>query len=101
MSARQVQRGTPFTTKPSGEWPLRVPQSYFVDSDNTVRNDAWTTLGLRAEWNVTRVGVVAFVEGRNLLDERYSGSVQVDNAAGRYYEPADRRAVYAGLRWSR
>jgi outer membrane receptor protein involved in Fe transport len=56
---------------------------------------------LRAEWTVARAGVTAFLEGRNLLDERYSGSVQVDNAAGRFYEPADRRAVYAGLRWSR
>ena len=42
-----------------------------------------------------------FAEGRNLLDERYSASVQVDNAAGRYFEPADGRSIYAGLRWSR
>jgi hypothetical protein len=48
-----------------------------------------------------RAGVTAFLEGRNLLDERYSGSVQVDNAAARFYEPSDRRAFYAGLRWSR
>jgi hypothetical protein len=26
-------------------------------------------------------------------------SVQVDNAAGRYYEPSDRRAFYVGMRW--
>jgi hypothetical protein len=26
--------------------------------------------------------------------------VQVDNAAGKYYEPADGRSFYAGLRWS-
>jgi len=83
---------------PSVEW---LPRSYFVDSENTARNDAWSTLGLRAEWALARAGVTAFVEGRNLLDERYSASVQVDNAAGRYYEPADRRAVYVGLRWSR
>jgi iron complex outermembrane recepter protein len=87
-----------FSISPRVEW---VPQSYFVNSDNTVKNDAWATLGLRAEWTVARAGVTAFLEGSNLLDERYSGSVQVDNAAGRFYEPADRRAVYAGLRWSR
>jgi iron complex outermembrane receptor protein len=87
-----------FSIVPRVEW---VPQSYFVNSDNTVKNDAWMTLGLRAEWTVARAGVTAFVEGRNLLDERYSGSVQVDNAAGRFYEPSDRRAAYAGLRWSR
>ena len=83
---------------PQVEW---VPQSYFVNSDNTAKNDAWATLGLRAEWDIARAGVTAFVEGRNLLDARYSASVQVDNAAGRYYEPADRRTLYAGLRWSR
>jgi iron complex outermembrane recepter protein len=87
-----------FSIAPRIEW---VPRSYFVDSDNTVTNNAWAALGLRAEWAVAGAGVTAFVEGRNLLDERYSASVQVDNAAGRFYEPADRRAVYAGLRWSR
>jgi hypothetical protein len=25
----------------------------------------------------------------------------VDNAAGKYFEPSDGRAFYAGLRWSR
>jgi hypothetical protein len=45
--------------------------------------------------------VVDTVEARNLLDTRYSGSVQVDNAAGAYYEPADARSLFAGLRWSR
>ena len=83
---------------PRVEW---IPQSYFMDSENTVKNDAWASLGLRAEWALARAGVTAFAEGRNLLDERYSASVQVDNAAGRYYEPADPRAVYVGLRWSK
>jgi iron complex outermembrane receptor protein len=83
---------------PRVEW---VPRSYFVDSENTVENGAWATLGLRVEWSIARAGVAAFAEGRNLFDRRYAGSVQVDNAAGRYYEPADRRAVYAGLRWAR
>jgi hypothetical protein len=26
--------------------------------------------------------------------------VQVDNAAGKYFEPADGRSFYAGLRWT-
>ena len=83
---------------PTVEW---VPSSYFVNSENTVENGSWSSLGVRAEWAIARAGVTAFVEGRNLLDEQYSGSVQVDNAAGRFFEPADRRSVYAGLRWSR
>ena len=46
-------------------------------------------------------GATVFAQGSNLADRRFSQSVQVDNAAGRFYEPADRRAVYAGLRWAR
>ena len=56
---------------------------------------------MRGEWKLDSEGLTAFVEGRNLLDGRYSASVQVDNAAARFFEPADRRAVYAGLQWSR
>jgi iron complex outermembrane receptor protein len=101
----EYEHASGLSIAPTVEW---VPSSYFVNSDNTVENGSWATLGLRAEWaivrpgvNAIRTGLTAFVEGRNLLDERYSGSVQVDNAAGRFYEPADRRSVYAGLRWSR
>jgi iron complex outermembrane receptor protein len=77
-----------------------VPTSYYVDSRNTVKNEPWTAVGVRAEWVMQRAGLTAFAEGRNLLDRRYSGSVQVDNANGAYFEPADRRAVYGGLRWT-
>jgi iron complex outermembrane receptor protein len=78
-----------------------VPQSYFVNSANTVRNDAWNSIGFRAEWESSTTGMTAFVAGQNLANRRYSGSVQVDNAAGNYYEPADARSFYAGLRWQR
>jgi iron complex outermembrane receptor protein len=84
------------TLRPNVEW---VPGSYYVNSANTESNDGWTTLGMRAELLVPRLGAMLFVEGRNLADERYSGSVNVDDAAGRFYQPADARSVYLGLRW--
>jgi iron complex outermembrane receptor protein len=87
-----------FSVAPRAEW---VPASYFVNSTNTVRNESWATFGARAEWSLERLGATAFVEGHNLLDARYSGSVQVDNAAGRFFEPAEPRSVYAGFRWGR
>jgi len=87
-----------FSLAPVAEW---VPKSYFVNSANTARNDSWATLGLRGEWAIARAGVTAFVEARNLFNERYSGSVQVDNATGAYYEPSDTRSLFAGLRLSR
>jgi iron complex outermembrane receptor protein len=85
-----------FSLAPSVEW---IPQSYFVDSQNTVKNDGWTNLSIRADW-ATQYGVTLFAAGQNLANRRFSQSVQVDNAAGKYYEPADSRSFYAGLRWS-
>jgi iron complex outermembrane receptor protein len=87
-----------FSLAPAVEW---VPEGFFVNSGNTVKNDAWANIGVRAEWAIESAGVAAFVNGRNLADRRMSASVQVDNAAGKFYEPSDGRAVYAGLRWSR
>ena len=84
------------TVSPSIEW---VPDDLFVDSANTVRSDGWLTLGLRAEWEIEGLGATAFVEGRNLTDEVYSPTVAVDDAAGRYFQPADGRSLYAGVRW--
>jgi iron complex outermembrane receptor protein len=81
---------------PSLEW---VPESYFVNSANADRNLGWATFGLRAEWEWTNAGLTMFAAAQNLTDHLYSGSVQVDNATGKYYEPADRRSVYAGFRY--
>lgn len=81
---------------PSVEW---VPQPYFVNSANTLRNSKRTVFGVRAEWRAPRGGVTAFVAVQNLTNVRYAGSVQVDNAAGKFLEPADGRGIYGGLRW--
>ncbi|HEV7838010.1 MAG TPA: TonB-dependent receptor [Gemmatimonadaceae bacterium] len=85
-----------FSVAPSVEW---VPESYFLDSQNTVTNDGWTNISLRAEL-ATAYGVNLFAAGQNLGNRRFSQSVQVDNAAGKWFEPADGRSFYAGLRWT-
>lgn len=87
-----------FTLTPSMEW---VPGSYFVNSANTVENQGWTSLSFRAEFHSDRTGATVFVAGENLTDSRHSASVQVDNAAGRSFEPVDGRSFYVGLRWAR
>ena len=84
-----------FSLAPSVEW---IPQSYFVNSQNTAKNEGWTNLSLRADW-ITPYGMTLFVAGQNLADRRFSQSVQVDNDAGKFFEPADGRSFYAGLRW--
>jgi iron complex outermembrane receptor protein len=85
-----------FSLAPSVEW---IPNSYFLDSQNTVKNDGWTNISLRAELS-TSFGVNVFAAGQNLTNRRFSQSVQVDNAAGKWFEPADGRSFYAGLRWT-
>ena len=86
------------TFAPSLEW---VPDDTYVDSANSVRSDGWLALGLRAEWAIDAIGAVAFAEARNLTDEVYSPTFSVDDAAGRYFQPADGRSLYAGVRWHR
>ncbi len=87
-----------FSLAPSVEW---APTSYFVNSENTETNRGWINLGLRAEWALPGPGLTIFAAGQNLTDTRRSPSVQVDNAAGRFYEPMDGRSYYIGLRWGR
>jgi iron complex outermembrane receptor protein len=85
-----------FSIAPSVEW---IPQSYFLDSPNTMKNNGWTNLSIRADWT-TAYGMTLFAAGQNLANRSFSQSAQVDNAAGKYYEPADGRSFYAGLRWT-
>ena len=42
----------------------------------------------------------AFVRLDNVLDRAYVGSVIVNEANGRHFEPGAGRAVQAGLRWT-
>ena len=87
-----------FSLAPSLEW---APGSYFVDSGNTISNEGWINLGLRAELALENQGLTLFAAGQNLTDERRSPSVQVDNSAGRFFEPMDGRSFYFGVRWGR
>jgi iron complex outermembrane receptor protein len=85
-----------FGFRPSVQW---AGGDYYVNSANTVRNNGWLTVSARAEYLLTRFDARIFVEGRNLTDRLYSGAVNVDDAAGRFFLPADRRSFNAGLQW--
>ena len=87
-----------WTVSPNLEW---VPDESFLDSANTATNDGWATFGVRGEWSLADAGIVVFAEARNLTDEVYSPAVTVDDAADRYFQPADGRSLYAGVRWQR
>jgi iron complex outermembrane receptor protein len=94
----RYQHPSGFSLAPRLEW---VPKSYFINSENWASNRGWATLGVRAEQDLPRLGLTVFGAVENLTDTKYSGSVQVDNAAGRSFEPADGRAFYVGFRWNR
>jgi len=87
-----------FSLSPTVEF---VPGDYYVDSQNTLENKGWTVFGVRAEYAFPRNGLTVFAALENLTDQRYSASVQIDNAVGQFYEPSDGRSFYAGFRWSR
>jgi iron complex outermembrane receptor protein len=83
-----------FWIAPAIDWS---PSDYFMDSANTDKNDSYLVLNLKGgyKWEQFRV----FVEASNLTDELYSGSVQVDSATKRYFEPSNGRSVYLGVQW--
>jgi iron complex outermembrane receptor protein len=73
--------------------------SYFVNDANTTRNAGWAATGIRAGldlrvkgWSLSPFGGVD-----NLFDKRYAGSVQVNAANGRFFEPAATRNGYVGV----
>ncbi len=78
-----------------------VPVGYFVTSENTRRSDPYTLVNLRLGYNWKPWNLDFFFEARNLSDKQYMSSIIVDDATGRFIEPGDGRAFYAGVsyRW--
>jgi iron complex outermembrane recepter protein len=82
-----------FWIAPNVDWS---PATYFMDSANTARNDKYAVLNCRVGFDRQRWGI--FFEANNLTDRLYSASVQVDSEAGRFFEPANGRSIYGGIR---
>jgi iron complex outermembrane recepter protein len=86
---------------PSGAWIAPIldwsPASYFADSANTAANDQYAVLNLKAGYERRRWSF--YLEAANLFDRNYSASVQVDSGDLRFYEPANGRSLYGGVKW--
>ena len=82
-----------FWIAPNIDWS---PATYFINSPNTVRNDKYAVMNLRAGYEWRKFGL--YVEGMNLTDRLYSASVQVDSDSGRFFEPSNGRSVAGGIR---
>jgi iron complex outermembrane receptor protein len=76
-----------------------ISSGFPVDDTLGVRNKAWHTVDLRAGYagQVGRMQLSPFLAVNNVLDRHYVGSVVINAANGRYYEPAPGRNAYVGL----
>jgi iron complex outermembrane receptor protein len=71
----------------------------FMDDANTLRSGSWEVANVRVGGRVS-LGGVAFQPlfgVSNLFDRAYAGSIVINAAAGRYFEPAPGRTIYAGM----
>jgi iron complex outermembrane receptor protein len=72
----------------------------YANDTNTASADGYTSFNLKAShgWSFGQNSVTAYARVDNLSDQRYVGSVIVNQAAGQFYEPAPGRNWTAGLR---
>ena len=89
LSARARPR---FVANTWAEVEMTHSSGVFVDDTLTTRVAPWWTAGVRVGWKGLFIGV------NNVSDTHYVGSVVINAARGRYYEPAPGRNLYLG--WS-
>jgi iron complex outermembrane receptor protein len=85
-------------------WQVDLDQAFtsamFADDDNLIRVDGWGAgvTGARLAWEGPLGGarLAPFVAAMNIFDRRYVGSVSINGAGGRVFEPAPRRTFYVG-----
>jgi iron complex outermembrane receptor protein len=71
----------------------------YMDDANSLRSGSWEIMNVRVGGRVV-LGDVALspvFAVSNLFDRTYAGSIVVNAAAGRYFEPAPGRTIYGGL----
>jgi iron complex outermembrane receptor protein len=86
-------RGTWLEVETSGT------SSTLVDDTLSLRTSPWWTTNVRLGWS-GRIGGASlepFVAANNVFNRLYVGSVVINAARGRYYEPAPGRNLYVGL----
>lgn len=88
-----------------GTWHLDIDQTVsamlFADDANTIAVDGWGAgvTDLRLSWagQTGRTMLHPFLAVNNLWDRAYVGSVTINGATGRVFEPSPGRNLYAGL----
>ena len=80
------------------EYDETYASGYLVDDTLGTRTAPWWAANLRVGWEgaAGRVRIAPFLAVNNAYNRLYVGSVTINAAAGRYYEPAPARNVYVG-----
>jgi iron complex outermembrane receptor protein len=71
----------------------------YMDDANSLRSSSWEVMNARLGGRIV-LGDAALspvFAVSNLFDRTYAGSIVVNAAAGRYFEPASGRTIYGGL----
>ncbi|MDU0960242.1 MAG: TonB-dependent receptor, partial [Bradyrhizobium sp.] len=87
-----------FAVGPNVEW---VPESYFVDSANTLKTEPYLLWGLKATYDDGK-HFSAYLEGRNLANKAYIATTSIIDratATSTLFNPGNGRGVYAGIRY--
>ncbi|NLD67853.1 MAG: TonB-dependent receptor [Limnobacter sp.] len=86
---------TGFVTALEARWNAKV----FVDDLNSESADSFSSVDWRLgyDWRGRGWRVTPYLRVDNLFDSDYVGSVVVNAANGRFYEPAPGRSVFAGV----
>ncbi len=78
---------------------VRMVGAIAVDDRNTDAAAGHVRIDWRGQWRARDSGWHAFWRIDNLFDRRYAGSVIVNEANGRYFEPAAGRGFSLGVGW--
>jgi len=72
---------------------------YFMDDALSARTSPWWTTSVRLGWDgsIGEVRFRPFVGFNNVFNRHYVGSVVINAARGRYFEPAPGRNMYLGF----
>jgi iron complex outermembrane receptor protein len=87
-----------FYAGPNVEW---MPQSFYADNANTLTVDPYALLNFKLGYERTK-GWSGYVEGRNLLDERYISTTMASETAAAdspLFNPGTGRAIYSGVQY--
>jgi len=78
--------------------------SYFTDSANSVKNESYKLVSLRANHSIDIRGsglqISPFISINNLFNERFNSSVSINAFGERFFEPGSDRSFHAGIQVS-